>query len=646
MRLLNANAQKLELAEFFGDQIPPYAILSHTWGDDEVTFQDLQRGQYEHKLGFEKIRYTCQQAKRDELSWCWVDTCCIDKSSSAELSEAINSMFNWYARAQVCYAYLADVHCNLCPASGSETESFTELDCVSGIVKNDPTATTTKFPESCQLRSRMPCANENLAFSKSRWFQRGWTLQELIAPRHLEFFNHTWQPLGERDTELLHLVIERTAISPEVFGNCRALREIPIARRMSWMAYRRTTRKEDEAYCLLGIFGVNIPLLYGEAESAFARLQEELIRRFRDHSLLIFSDSTRNSSDLREPLAASPEDFAGCNKIQPCNTYKIPFAPESYHLTNDAIHIRLPLIRMERGGWRRDLALLGYTNSDVPIGLVLMRVQTFDGENTWIVCRREDYDTLIPDLVAMPSLGSGIVKMSVELAVTARQEALLIARDVRYAHLPGDPESDDAWLRYDLQLGYECGTPGFVPAYTVARHRKNRTPHMIRVKRLLSFPSTIFVLRFSLADLLKNRWMIITEDSPTPSDRPIDSLVVALTHQMPHGNIRGALSVSESPPAETEQQLLVTGEELLSRESFAESYWDNLVGDKCLDTVCVEGMEVLELWREGCIGDRKLSHKRLTLRVTHNVMGSRLLSDGTEEKREMHPVLCSSLNGL
>ena len=123
MRLLNVNARELELVEFFGDQIPPYAILSHAWGNDEVTFQDLQRGHYEHKEGVQKIHLTRQQAKRDGLSWCWVDTCCIDKSSSAELSEAINSMFNWYARAQVCYAYLADVCIGVRRDSRGETQS-------------------------------------------------------------------------------------------------------------------------------------------------------------------------------------------------------------------------------------------------------------------------------------------------------------------------------------------------------------------------------------------------------------------------------------------------------------------------------------------------------------------------------------------
>ena len=241
-------------------------------------------------------------------------------------------------------------------------------------------------------------------------------------------------------------------MSPIVFGNTRALRDTPIAQRMSWMAHRQTTRKEDEAYCLLGLFGVHMPLLYGEAEMAFTRLQEELVRRFRDHSLLIFSDLTRNTSILREPLAASPTDFAGCKHVEACNTYKIPFALESYHLTSDAIHLHLPLIRMERGQWARDLALLGYTNHGAPIALVLMRAYTNHLDKTWLACDYESLHFGTQDVVAIPSLGSGVVAIPEELAVTARREVILIARDVRHrkAHVFRDQASDDAW--YDTIL--------------------------------------------------------------------------------------------------------------------------------------------------------------------------------------------------
>lgn len=657
MRLLNVNVQHLELTEFFGDNIPPYAILSHTWGDDEVTFQDLHRGQYEHKLGFGKIQYTRQQAKRDGLQWCWVDTCCIDKSSSAELSEAINSMFSWYARARVCYAYLADVcgQAFLDQRGGAQPhveeifETY-EIVCLASRVEAQPrveqrrwfdaelhneTTTVLSLLELSDQGSSTPDATTGVAFCDSRWFRRGWTLQELIAPRRLKFFSRSWEPLGERDEEQLYAVVECTGLSPVVFGNPRALRETPVAQRMSWMAHRQTTRKEDEAYCLLGIFGVHMPLLYGEADMAFHRLQEELVKRFRDHSLLIFSDLTRNTSMLREPLAASPRDFAGCNHVEACNTYKIPFSLESYHLTNDAIRISLPLIRMERTRWMRDLALLGYTNSGAPLALVLTRADVNGDENTWFACDYEsrhfshinrDEDTWVAwdhesrqfstqEVAAMPSLGSGIATIPEELAITARREMLLIARDVRYRKayvFRRDQASDDAWVRYDLALRYNSGTPDFVVEHTVARQREARMPHMIRVKRLLSFPSKQFVLRF----LLESSQHI--------------AIVVALTRTMPNDHIRGALLITERSCVETEKQLSTMGAQLLD-ETFVEAYNNDLVGKKRLAFVPLEGTGVLELWHDGFIGDYYLGHSRVTLRIIHDGPDKGLLSDGTRE---------------
>lgn len=614
MRLLNVNAQKLELVEFFGDQIPPYAILSHTWGEEEVTFQDLQSGQYEHKLGYRKIRLTCRQARLDGLIWCWVDTCCIDKSSSAELSEAINSMFNWYARAQVCYAYLADVRCNMCPTSGSIAELFTELDPASGIVNSNSTATNTTLLESCQLRSRVPCANQNLAFSKSRWFQRGWTLQELIAPQCLEFFNHAWQPLGERDMKRLHSVTERTAISPEVFGNRRALREVPIARRMSWMAHRQTTRKEDEAYCLLGIFGVNMPLLYGEEDMAFVRLQEELIRRLPDNSVLIFSKPTPDNHMTREPLASSPKDFARCSHVESWKTQKIPFALEACRLTNVAIHISLPLLRMERTNYLRDLALLGYTNNGAPIALVLIRTQGHSGEDIWFTSNYAIHHFSTQDMGPVPTLGSGFVAIPEELAVTAKRESMLIGRDVRYALSGYDQRGDDAWLRYDLALRYESGAPGLIPERTIARQREARTPHMIRIKDLFPVSSKVFVLAFSLDDI---------------GDLAHTTLVVALTHQLPWGNLRGALTVAESLHLESEQQLLALGTELMHAK-LSEPLAGNLGEVTDLDSVFLGEGLVLDLQRDGYVGDWSLRLSRLTLRVRTLDTIKRHFSDGSD----------------
>jgi hypothetical protein len=248
MRLLNAKT--LELAQFASD-IPPYAILSHTWGAEEVTFQDITSPERDKKKGFAKIIGCCRQALMDTLEWVWIDTCCIDKTSSAELSEAINSMYAWYRDSQVCYVYLEDVYCS--PPAFREVE----------------------FPE--------------VEFGGARWFTRGWCLQELIAPQTLEFFNAHWQDIGSKFS-LCDLIEEITAIpKPVLLGQFRALEECSIAQKMSWASQRNTTRIEDEAYCLLGIFGVNMPMLYGEGERAFYRLQEEIIRHTEDYSFLLWT---------------------------------------------------------------------------------------------------------------------------------------------------------------------------------------------------------------------------------------------------------------------------------------------------------------------------------------------------------------------
>ncbi|KUJ14849.1 HET-domain-containing protein, partial [Mollisia scopiformis] len=242
MRLLNVGTKQLK--DFMGDDnIPEYAILSHTWGEDEVTFDGLLDLFVKSKLGYTKIDYCCQQALEDGLEWVWIDTCCIDKSSSAELSEAINSMFRWYQNAVCCYVYLSDYF----QSTGSD-----EVGNASG-------------------------------FANCRWFTRGWTLQELLAPKTVLFYSRTWIYLGSKDT-LCKTLSEITGIERETLEG-EALNRTSIARRMYWAAGRVTTRTEDLAYCLLGIFDVNMPLLYGEGEKAFFRLQEEIIKSSSDQSL-------------------------------------------------------------------------------------------------------------------------------------------------------------------------------------------------------------------------------------------------------------------------------------------------------------------------------------------------------------------------
>lgn len=244
MRLLNTSTYQLE--SFLGTEKPPYAILSHTWEPEgEIIFNDLllPLDQLASKIGFLKVKNTCSRAAQDGYSHVWIDTLCIEKSSSAELSEAINSMFRWYKESAVCYAFLADV----------------DLEC------------------------SMP---------SSRWFTRGWTLQELIAPDEVLFYDMNWRFLGSRG-DLASVITSATKIPKHVLDRPRqevedVLQSASIAQRMNWAAERVTTREEDIAYCLMGIFDINMPLLYGEGQKAFFRLQEAILYASKDQSILAF----------------------------------------------------------------------------------------------------------------------------------------------------------------------------------------------------------------------------------------------------------------------------------------------------------------------------------------------------------------------
>ena len=244
MRLLKLDSiGEFSLTKYLvSDDIPRYAILSHTWGADteEVSFKDMMDGSGKSKPGYDKIRFCGEQAGRDGLQYFWIDTCCIDKSNSTELQEAINSMFRWYRDAAKCYMYLADVSRAVLDADGKSGQLPWEL-----------------------------------SFRKSRWFTRGWTLQELVAPASVEFFSKEGEQLGNKKSLERH-IHEVTGIPVEALrGN--TLSDFSISERMLWAEKRETTRKEDKAYSLLGIFDVCMPLIYGEGkDKAFKRLREEI----------------------------------------------------------------------------------------------------------------------------------------------------------------------------------------------------------------------------------------------------------------------------------------------------------------------------------------------------------------------------------
>ncbi|CAF9924368.1 hypothetical protein IMSHALPRED_006165 [Imshaugia aleurites] len=326
MRLINTTT--LEFHEFFDRDIPEYAILSHRWGSDEASFQDFEKGVQQSRGGFAKIEQCCNLALKDCYEWAWIDTCCIDKKSSAELTEAINSMYNWYGRAKVCYVYLNDVAWE----KGTSESLQASMD----------------------------------GFRESSWFTRGWTLQELLAPPSVSFLDQNWQYIGTKD-DLAREISEITGIDTQYFlpdaenkihepctkaPDCRGhpprykyitsgKLEPSVATRMSWASKRQISRIEDMAYCLLGIFDVNMPLLYGEGPKAFLRLQYEIMKQTSDDSIFAWTAD----QEVTGVLAYWPSNFASSRYVHeqaPLETRRRPYA-----MTNQGLH--LPITWRARG---------------------------------------------------------------------------------------------------------------------------------------------------------------------------------------------------------------------------------------------------------------------------------------------------------
>lgn len=316
------DVQTRRLQEFVGVKTPSYAILSHTWvNGHEVTFQEMvaaagRQPAGSAKTGWDKIDRTCQQAARDGLEYAWVDTCCIDKTSSAELSEAINSMFQWYRRATVCYVFLPDL--------------------------------TLPIP-ALQAVEKLRAGIEHC-----RWLTRSWTLQELIAPAHIHFFNRNWE-LCFTKASAAAVLAEITGIDTGILEHKKDLSAVSVAQKMSWAATRESTRIEDAAYSLMGIFEINMPLLYGEEERAFLRLQTEIIYSCPDPSILAWmlpEDDPENMSqgDLDQysgVMASSPICFRDCADVEKLSDQAV----FDFSMSNRGIKLRAQfgLFRM-RGG--------------------------------------------------------------------------------------------------------------------------------------------------------------------------------------------------------------------------------------------------------------------------------------------------------
>ncbi|KAK3068563.1 hypothetical protein LTR53_013763, partial [Teratosphaeriaceae sp. CCFEE 6253] len=287
MRLLNT--QTLELKEFLGDRVPAYVILSHRWGDDETSYKDFRKGVNKDSAGYRKVVDFCTFARSRVREWVWVDTVCIDKRSSAEVSEAVNSMFAWYQQARECFALLTDV------------------------------------PPFAHGRERVL-----QGVWTSEWWTRGWTLQECLAPMHVVFLTRSWEVIGSK-VHFAREICAVTGIPQRILSGDEVTAHTCVAQKMSWMSGRETTRAEDAAYCLLGLFGVNMPLLYGEgATSAFKRLQLQIITDSDDESIFawqaLYGRALYNPSANRQTmLAKAPDAFSHAGDV-----LRIPSSNEYY----------------------------------------------------------------------------------------------------------------------------------------------------------------------------------------------------------------------------------------------------------------------------------------------------------------------------
>ena len=277
---------------------------------------------------FTKLKDFCWKARDRGLDWCWIDTCCIDKKSSADLSESINSMYEWYRQADECYVYLADV-------TGLETGQKGAAK--SGVIN---------------AQGDGLASGSTQKFEDSAWFSRGWTLQELLAPNIVRFYDSSWRFLGTK-VQRSSDISRRTGIAEKYLKeNGEPLASMAsVATKMSWAASRRTTRLEDRAYCLLGIFEVNMPLLYGEGVRAFYRLQAEILKTCNDESIFAWVSDTPGYSGDNTMLASSPRLFKQSGKIRSddiTSAWRKPLI-----MTNKGLEMSIPERYLENAGLGR-----------------------------------------------------------------------------------------------------------------------------------------------------------------------------------------------------------------------------------------------------------------------------------------------------
>ncbi|EIW63644.1 uncharacterized protein TRAVEDRAFT_142604, partial [Trametes versicolor FP-101664 SS1] len=356
MRLLHTKTGRFH--EFDDPRTVRYAILSHVWArEGEAHYPEIS-ADHSSVIDFfpsEKIKRLCKIAAEHNYDYAWADLCCTDQTSSSELSEAINSMYDWYRYAGVCYVFLYDVPT---PATSSKLEA----------------------PES--------------PFRKSRWHKRGWTLQELLAPTVVVFLSCDWRIIGTKHS-LAHLIHAITGIDTCILTGERALEDFSVACRMSWASSRETKRVEDKAYSLMGIFGVNMPTTYGEGRYAFIRLQEEILKHHSDQTIFAWGPM-ETSSQHQFLLASSPKDFRYSS-----NLISIPWdefmrllgAPledrPTYTMTSYGVRTRLPLLAVRAKNPQTNvptcIALLACKDAEGNLTTLLLRSQPKRPEKDYFV---------------------------------------------------------------------------------------------------------------------------------------------------------------------------------------------------------------------------------------------------------------------
>ncbi|KAK7472210.1 hypothetical protein VKT23_000332 [Stygiomarasmius scandens] len=359
MRLLHTSS--LQLVEFFGANIPSYAILSHTWEEGEVIFQDFQNPeQAKLKTGYDKLAKACDRACLDELEWIWIDTCCINKESSAELTEAINSMYSYYRDSRICYAYLMNVRKS----------------------DGDPNLVDSTF-------------------TKCKWFTRGWTLQELLAPANVVFYDKDWIEIGTKYT-LRSIITAVTGIPFDILMGADS-GKISVAKKMSWAAHRVTTREEDCAYSLMGIFRVHMPTMYGEGgRNAFMRLQLQIIKSSDDRSIFAWCSSSGEYPDETGLLARSPYDFRHSGDVQISSSDHHMDLP--YSMTNRGLQIHLPLqlVKASSGVYLASLDCQVQRGNELEHLGVYLR-EKHGQKRQFMRCRPEDVALIPPNSPALHS---------------------------------------------------------------------------------------------------------------------------------------------------------------------------------------------------------------------------------------------------